>query len=116
MEILFTKKISSFLWTVLGKLKKKFHYRVKIPRAETIFLALNVGGTEEESGWHCSRLFQDNFTLNVMDPCGEKAFTMTVSSRMTCMLSKLHVSSENSKIQPSQFTVCNKKTNVSLHR
>ncbi|CAD1470699.1 unnamed protein product, partial [Heterotrigona itama] len=76
--------------TLLGRLKRRFHYRVKVPRAETLFLAMDIGQTEEASGWNCSKLFRENFTLNVMDQSGQKAFTMIVRSRIAYMITKLH--------------------------
>ncbi|KAK9297369.1 hypothetical protein QLX08_008931 [Tetragonisca angustula] len=79
------------LSTLLGKIKKRFHYRVKIPRAETLFLAMDIGQTEEASSWDCSKLFRNDFTLNIMNQYGEKAFTMIMKSRLAYMVTRLHV-------------------------
>ncbi|XP_043506851.1 phospholipid scramblase 2-like isoform X2 [Frieseomelitta varia] len=78
------------LSTLFGK-KRKFNYKVKIPRAETVFLALDLGQTEESSCWDCANLFRDEFTLNVVNRYGEKAFTMIMKSRLAYMVSRLHV-------------------------
>lgn len=87
------KKIFFLYLTVLGRIKKRFHYRVKIPRAETLFLAMDIGQTEEASGWDCSKLFRNDFTLNIMNQYGEKTFTMIMKSRLAYMFTRLHVSS-----------------------
>lgn len=79
------------LSTLLGRLRRRFHYRVKIPRAKTLFLAMDIGQTEEASGWNCSRLFCNNFTLNIMNHCGEKVFAMIMKSRIAYMVTRLHV-------------------------
>jgi len=55
---------------VLGRLDKGIQYRVKVPRAETLFLAME-SRIETESrlcGWY------KGFVLNVLDQCGETAF------------------------------------------
>ncbi|XP_011060612.1 PREDICTED: phospholipid scramblase 4-like isoform X2 [Acromyrmex echinatior] len=58
------------LSTLLGRLDKGIQYRVKVPRAETLFLAME-SRMETESrlcGWY------KGFVLNVLDQCGETAF------------------------------------------
>ncbi|KYN41431.1 Phospholipid scramblase 1 [Trachymyrmex septentrionalis] len=58
------------LSTLLGRLDKGIQYRVKVPRAETLFLAME-SKMETESrlcGWY------KGFVLNVLDQCGETAF------------------------------------------
>ncbi|XP_050460990.1 phospholipid scramblase 1-like isoform X4 [Cataglyphis hispanica] len=58
--------------TVLGRIERGTQYRVKVPRAETLFLAME-SKIETESrmcGWY------KGFVLNVLDQCGETAFVM----------------------------------------
>ncbi|KAL6424522.1 hypothetical protein ACFW04_009931 [Cataglyphis niger] len=60
------------LSTLLGRIERGTQYRVKVPRAETLFLAME-SKTETESrmcGWY------KGFVLNVLDQCGETAFVM----------------------------------------
>ncbi|KAH0950644.1 hypothetical protein HN011_000409 [Eciton burchellii] len=60
------------LSTLLGRTDRGIQYRVKVPRAETLFLAM-------ESKWETqSRMFgwYNGFVLNVLDQCGETAFVM----------------------------------------
>ncbi|CAL1678657.1 unnamed protein product [Lasius platythorax] len=60
------------LSTLLGRTERGTQYRVKVPRAETLFLAME-SKTEVESrmfGWY------KGFVLNVLDQCGETAFVM----------------------------------------
>ncbi|XP_029672713.1 phospholipid scramblase 1-like isoform X1 [Formica exsecta] len=60
------------LSTLLGRMERGTQYRVKVPRAETLFLAME-SKTETESrmcGWY------KGFVLNVLDQCGETAFVM----------------------------------------
>lgn len=55
---------------VLGRTDKGTQYRVKVPRAETLFLAIE-SKMETQSrlcGWY------KGFVLNVLDQCGETAF------------------------------------------
>lgn len=86
------QKFLSFVLIVLGRLKKKFQYRVKVPKAETLFLAMETESKNESSGWSCSRLTRDDFQLNIVDQCGETAFTMVMNSMWTFALNKSHVS------------------------
>ncbi|XP_018317246.1 phospholipid scramblase 1 [Mycetomoellerius zeteki] len=58
------------LSTLLGRLDKGIQYRVKVPRAEALFLAME-SRMETESrlcGWY------KGFVLNVLDQCGRTAF------------------------------------------
>ncbi|XP_060815976.1 phospholipid scramblase 4-like isoform X1 [Bombus pascuorum] len=103
------------LSTLLGRLKKRFQYRVKVPKAETLFLAMETESKNESSGWSCSRLTRDDFQLNIVDQCGETAFTMVMNSMWTFALNKSHTMSvlspnligtigQNSHIIGSSFT------------
>ncbi|XP_043594385.1 phospholipid scramblase 2-like isoform X2 [Bombus pyrosoma] len=104
------------LSTLLGRLKKRFQYRVKVPKAETLFLAMETESRNESSGWSCTRLTRDDFQLNIVDQCGETAFTMVMNSMWTFALNKSHSMSvlspnligtigQNSHIIGSSFTV-----------
>ncbi|XP_029168987.1 phospholipid scramblase 1-like isoform X3 [Nylanderia fulva] len=60
------------LSTLLGRTERGTQYRVKVPRAETLFLAME-SKMETQSrmfGWY------KGFVLNVLDQCGETAFVM----------------------------------------
>ncbi|XP_017890420.1 phospholipid scramblase 2 isoform X5 [Ceratina calcarata] len=103
------------LSTLLGRSEKKFQYRVKIPRAETLFLAMHAR-SDKPADWSCSRLLRDDITLNILDQCGETAFVMRMNSRRTIALNKLHTMivgsskmlgsvEENFCIMGSSFTV-----------
>lgn len=86
------------LSTLLGRSDKGFQYRVKVPKAETLFLAMESKGENKQSVLGCSRFIRGDMSLNVIDQCGETAFTMRINSRWTYTLSKLHkitVGSEN---------------------
>ncbi|XP_033334759.2 phospholipid scramblase 1 isoform X1 [Megalopta genalis] len=80
------------LSTLLGRTERRLQYRVKIPRGETLFLAMLV---DTEVGLStpllCSELIPrcGDFDLNVVDQFGQPAFKMKISSRWTCPLSKL---------------------------
>lgn len=77
---------------VLGKSGKRFQYRIKVPKAETLFLAIGMKLKDRSNGWNCSKLIHDDFELNLVDQCGETAFIMKMNSKWTYTLNKLHVS------------------------
>lgn len=58
--------------TLLGRTEKRIQYRVKIPRAETLFLAMESKRETESRcfGWYTG------FVLNVLNPIGETAFVI----------------------------------------
>ncbi|XP_014471728.1 PREDICTED: phospholipid scramblase 1-like isoform X2 [Dinoponera quadriceps] len=60
------------LSTLLGRVDRGHQYRVKVPRAESLFLAM------EKKDETKSRLFgwYKGFVLNVLDQCGETAFVI----------------------------------------
>ncbi|XP_011140105.1 phospholipid scramblase 1 isoform X2 [Harpegnathos saltator] len=60
------------LSTLLGGMDRGNQYRVKVPRAETLFLAMEAKHetTSRFFGWY------KGFVLNVLDQCGETAFVM----------------------------------------
>ncbi|XP_012061921.1 PREDICTED: phospholipid scramblase 1-like [Atta cephalotes] len=102
------------LSTLLGRLDKGIQYRVKVPRAETLFLAME-SRIETESrlcGWY------KGFVLNVLDQCGETAFIIRKDPSLLhvpCSRQRITVESANligsveknfSPIGPS-FTVYN---------
>ncbi|KAG5314734.1 PLS1 scramblase, partial [Acromyrmex insinuator] len=102
------------LSTLLGRLDKGIQYRVKVPRAETLFLAME-SRMETESrlcGWY------KGFVLNVLDQCGETAFIIRKDPSLLhvpCSRQRITVESANligsveknfSPIGPS-FTVYN---------
>lgn len=78
------------LSTLLGRSDKGFQYRVKVPKAETLFLAMESKGENKQSFLGCSRFIRGDLSLNVIDQCGETAFAMRINSRWTYTLSKLH--------------------------
>lgn len=81
-----------FWLPVLGKSEKRFQYRVKVPKAETLFLAMEEK-TESQSGeWNCCNLIRDDLMLNVVDQSGQTAFVINMDSSLTCIFNKLHVS------------------------
>ncbi|XP_018059850.1 PREDICTED: phospholipid scramblase 1-like [Atta colombica] len=102
------------LSTLLGRLDKGIQYRVKVPRAETLFLAME-SRIETESrlcGWY------KGFVLNVLDQCGETAFIIRKDPSLLhvpCSRQRITVESANligsveknfSPIGPS-FTIYN---------
>ncbi|XP_012339501.1 uncharacterized protein LOC100865698 [Apis florea] len=104
------------LSTLLGKSEKRFQYRVKVPKAETLFLAMEEK-TESQSGeWNCCNLIRDDLMLNVVDQSGQTAFVINMDSSLTCIFNKLHrmtvksrnligTVEENFNIIGSSFTV-----------
>lgn len=76
--------------TVLGTHKKGNQYKVKVPKAETLFLAI------ESSNEHQRRLLKSSrsFTLNVLDPSGETAFTIVKDVSWGCLPGWLHVNTD----------------------
>ncbi|XP_032678312.1 phospholipid scramblase 1-like isoform X2 [Odontomachus brunneus] len=60
------------LSTLLGRTDRGNQYRVKVPRAETLFLAMEARHetTSRLCGWY------KGFVLNVLDQCGETAFVI----------------------------------------
>ncbi|XP_017760955.1 PREDICTED: phospholipid scramblase 1-like isoform X1 [Eufriesea mexicana] len=104
------------LSTLLGRSEKRFQYRIKVPKAETLFLAIETKLKNRSNIWNCSKLIHDDFELNLMDQCGETAFIMKMNSSWTYTLNKLHKMSvgsanligtveENFNILGSSFTV-----------
>ncbi|XP_078046481.1 phospholipid scramblase 2 isoform X2 [Augochlora pura] len=80
------------LSTLLGRTERRLQFRVKVPRGETLFLAMEANA---EMGLStpllCSEfiLRRGNFDLNVLDQCGQPAYKMKINSRWTCPPSKL---------------------------
>lgn len=77
---------------VLGKSEKGLQYRVKVPKAETLFLAVEARSENRTNGLSWSKWIRGDCTLNVLDQCGELAFVMRINSQWTYTLNKLHVS------------------------
>ena len=77
------------LSTLLGRVERGLQYRVKVPNAETLFLAMESRPASESVGFSCSRFIRDDHTLNVMDQWGEPAFIMKINSRWSYTLTKL---------------------------
>ncbi|XP_011877806.1 PREDICTED: phospholipid scramblase 1-like [Vollenhovia emeryi] len=102
------------LTTLLGRTEKGIQYRVKVPRAETLFLAME-SKMETQSrmyGWY------KGFVLNVLDQCGETAFVMRKDPswmHVPCSRQKITVESasligsveENFSLVGPSFTVYN---------
>jgi hypothetical protein len=81
-------KICHIYFIVLGRSENRSQYRVKVPRAETIFLAI------EESKGYQRRLLRSSreLVLNVMDLSGETAFIITKTLSCGYLPGFLHVS------------------------
>ncbi|XP_043264428.1 phospholipid scramblase 2-like [Colletes gigas] len=77
------------LSTLLARSERGVQYRVKVPRAETLFLAMEMKHENRVDGFNWSKLIRGDFTLNVIDQCGEPAFIMKINSRWTFTLNKL---------------------------
>lgn len=102
------------LSTLLGRTDKGTQYRVKVPRAETLFLAIE-SKMETQSrlcGWY------KGFVLNVLDQCGETAFIIRKDPswiHVPCSRQKITVESasligsieENFSLLGPSFTVYN---------
>lgn len=78
---------------MLGRSDKRFQYRIKIPKAETLFLATEARFENQPNPFSCSRLIHEDFTLNIMDQRGMPEFLMKINTKWTYSLNKLHVSS-----------------------
>ncbi|XP_015606965.1 phospholipid scramblase 1 [Cephus cinctus] len=74
------------LSTLLSKSNPGNQYRVRVPRAETIFLASEVSGEWQRDILGSSR----GFTLNLLDPTGELAFTFKKNVSWGCLPCALH--------------------------
>lgn len=72
---------------VLGKSKNGSQYRIRVPRAETIFLAIEDSKTYQRTFLRSSR----EMALNIMDPSGETAFIIKKSLSWGCLPGFLHV-------------------------
>ncbi|XP_076757274.1 phospholipid scramblase 2 [Xylocopa sonorina] len=110
------------LSTLLGRSERRFQYRVKIPKAETVFLAMEMRSEAQESSWSCSNLIGNDLSLNVLDQCGKTAFLMRINSNWTYTLNRLHkitvgnsnligTVEENFGIVGSSFTVYDARRN-----
>lgn len=60
---------------------------MKIPKAETLFLAIESSNENQRRFLKSSR----PFTLNILDPSGETAFTITKDVGWGCLPGWLHV-------------------------
>ncbi|XP_003699365.2 phospholipid scramblase 2 isoform X2 [Megachile rotundata] len=74
------------LSTLLGRADKGLQYRIKVPQAETLFLAMT---TKPETQSSYPKWIHDHCKFNVLDRCGELSFVMDINSRWSRMLSKL---------------------------
>ena len=77
-----------FLLTVLGTYREGNQYKVKVPGAETIFLAIESSTENQRRFLKSSR----SLTLNILDPSGETAFTIDKDLGWGCLPGWLHVS------------------------
>lgn len=84
------------LSTLLGRTERGTQYRVKVPRAETLFLAMESKMPQETQsrlyGWY------KGFVLNVLDQCGETAFIIRKDpswKHVPCSRQKITVESAN---------------------
>ncbi|GAB1865774.1 Phospholipid scramblase [Camponotus japonicus] len=100
------------LSTLLGRTDRVTQYRVKVPRAETLFLATESKSETQSRmcGWY------KGFVLNVLDQCGETAFIMrkepswmhVVGSRQKITVESAHLIGsveENFTLMGPSFTV-----------
>ncbi|XP_076169127.1 phospholipid scramblase 1 [Ptiloglossa arizonensis] len=86
------------LSTLLARSRRGFQYRVKVPKAETLFLAIEVNPENRTEGFSCSKFIHGDFTLNILDQCGEQAFVMKINSKWTYglnILRKITVTTTN---------------------
>ncbi|XP_015522465.1 phospholipid scramblase 2 isoform X1 [Neodiprion pinetum] len=74
------------LSTLLGETKSGNQYRVKVPRAETIFLATETSTECQRDILGSSR----GFSLTLTDPTGQDAFKFTKSPGWGCVPGFLH--------------------------
>ncbi|XP_046420326.1 phospholipid scramblase 2 isoform X4 [Neodiprion pinetum] len=75
------------LSTLLGETKSGNQYRVKVPRAETIFLATETSTECQRDILGSSR----GFSLTLTDPTGQDAFKFTKSPGWGCVPGFLHI-------------------------
>ncbi|XP_014218109.1 phospholipid scramblase 1 [Copidosoma floridanum] len=71
---------------LLGRTENQSQYRVKVPRAETIFLAVERSGKYQRRFLRSSRQLE----LNIMDPSGETAFIVRKPLSWGCVPTFLH--------------------------
>lgn len=76
------------LSTLLGRADRGLQYRIKVPKAETLFLAM-AAKPETQSSY--SKWIRDNCKFNVLDQCGELSFVININSRWSCMLNRLRM-------------------------
>ncbi|KZC14797.1 Phospholipid scramblase 2, partial [Dufourea novaeangliae] len=77
------------LSTLLGRTERGFQYRVKVPKAESLFLAIETKHENRSTIFNWSKLIRGDFSLNILDQCGEPAFIMKINSRWSYTLNKL---------------------------
>lgn len=68
------------LSTLLGRSEKGSQFRVKVPQAETLFLAVEDTTEKQQNGFIRSKFSRGDYTLNIFDQCGETVFTMRINS------------------------------------
>nr|XP_034193373.1 phospholipid scramblase 2-like isoform X1 [Osmia lignaria] len=78
------------LSTLLGRSEKGLQYRVKVPKAETLFLAMEARSENRTNGLSWSKWIRRDCTFNILDQCGEVAFVMRINSQWTYTLNKLY--------------------------
>ncbi|XP_076244359.1 phospholipid scramblase family member 5 isoform X2 [Calliopsis andreniformis] len=86
------------LSTLLGRSGKSSQYRVKVPKAETLFLAVEEKPENRSNGFNFFSLIRSDYTLNIFDQCGEPAFVMKINfkwPRSLVNLRKVTVGSSN---------------------
>ncbi|KAG7207766.1 hypothetical protein KM043_009376 [Ampulex compressa] len=83
--------------TLMGRFEKGVQYRIKVPRAETLFLAMESKSDVEPTAFGRCKLTRGEFTLNFLDQSGENSFVMTISSNwyIPGALHKISVESTN---------------------
>ncbi|XP_031849216.1 phospholipid scramblase 2 isoform X3 [Nomia melanderi] len=78
------------LSTLLGRSDRRFQYRIRIPKAETLFLATESRSESQSNPFSCSTLIHEDFTLNVLDRRGMSGFVMKMNTRWTYSFNRLH--------------------------
>ncbi|XP_076647919.1 phospholipid scramblase 4 isoform X2 [Halictus rubicundus] len=80
------------LSTLLGRSERGSQYRVKVPKGETLFLAVQANSEIGSGAFDCLNLTRGrgNITFNILNQCGVPAFVTRINSRWTYTLSKLH--------------------------
>ncbi|XP_076290984.1 phospholipid scramblase family member 5 isoform X2 [Lasioglossum baleicum] len=80
------------LSTLLGRPERGTQYRVKVPRGETMFLAVQANSEIGSNRFSCLNLIRGrgNIEFSVLDKCGMLAFVTRINTGWTHALGKSH--------------------------